>query len=316
VGFGGFGERHAGGDDRFDLAGVEGGPDAFEGFGEDLAALLERAGPEGGAGDGGALGEEAAEVDLGGGALLEADDREAAVLGEGLEVRFEVGRADDVEDGVGAAGLHGERGEVLIAVVDDAVGAERLQPLGPFGACGRPGLGGGELLGELDREGADAARAAVHEDAALAVGVRAEEVPEVRVDGGGDFGDSGRVDEGDLLGPGEHESGVHGDVLGVAASGEEGADLGAEERGVVVAADVDDRAGDLESGPGGRTGRARVVAGDLEEVGAVDAGGGDLDEDFIGAGRGLGHLGGGEAAVGDGHGKHLRIVGLRSESPA
>jgi hypothetical protein len=50
------------------------------------------------------------------------------------------------------------------------------------------------------------------------------------------------------------------------------------------------------------------VAGDLEEVGAVDAGGGDLDEDFIGAGRGFGHLGGGEAAVGDGQGKHSRIV--------
>ncbi|GAB4005550.1 hypothetical protein GCM10029992_53780 [Glycomyces albus] len=46
------------------------------------------------------------------------------------------------------------------------------------------------------------------------------------------------------------------------------------------------------------------MAGDLEQVGTVDAGGGDFYDDLLGAGLGIGHGVGDQLPVGDGHGKH------------
>ena len=55
-----------------------------------------------------------------------------------------------------------------------------------------------------------------------------------------------------------------------------------------------DHAGALQTGPGGNTVRRRVLALTLQQVSAVDGGGGDSDEHFAGAGYRVVDLGPGE----------------------
>ncbi len=63
---------------------------------------------------------------------------------------------------------------------------------------------------------------------------------------------------------------------------------------------ADDLAGQLEAGDvGGRAGRRRVEAGDLQPVGAVEPGGPHRDEHLAGAGHGVGVLAPLERAVDD-----------------
>ena len=84
------------------------------------------------------------------------------------DVARDVVAADHVEDEVGAlaAGrlLH-RLDEVLVAVVDRPVGAELVAGRALFGACRRWRRPCAEGLGELDGGGADAAGAAVDQEA-------------------------------------------------------------------------------------------------------------------------------------------------------
>ena len=78
------------------------------------------------------------QVQLGLGAALHPDDDESAAWSEDREVRGEVLGADDVEHDVdGYVGEH--LGEVLLAVVDDDVGAELAAHVDLLGAADRRG---------------------------------------------------------------------------------------------------------------------------------------------------------------------------------
>ena len=132
----------------------------------DAALLGHRPRPQGGARHGQAPLHDRQQVQLGLGALLNADLDEAALFGQALEVAREVGRAHHVEDHVDPAAVRGlaDRGhEVLAAVVDGAGG--------PEGQAGRAFLGrarGDEHPrpvgpGHLDGGGADARGSAVDE---------------------------------------------------------------------------------------------------------------------------------------------------------
>jgi len=100
------------------------------------------------------------------GAALHADDDQAAVDGEGVEVAVEVLGADDVEDDVRAAsgGVFAQfLDEVLFAVVDQDVGAQGAAGFEFVRAAGGDRDLRADGLAELDRHRADAAAAAVHQ---------------------------------------------------------------------------------------------------------------------------------------------------------
>jgi len=75
-----------------------------------------------------------------------------------------------------------------------------------------------------------------------------------------------------------------------------------------VGAGRDDGPRTLQARVRRRAGRGRVVALPLQQVGPVEAGGGDGDQDLAGPGDGVGHLGPGEhlrtARFGNRHGIH------------
>ena len=93
---------------------------------------------------------------------------DAAVDRRGVVVAADIGAADHVEDDVdalAAGGVLGNRHEILLAVVDRAVGAEPEARLALFLRTGSGDDGGGaEGGGELDRGRADARGAAVDQE--------------------------------------------------------------------------------------------------------------------------------------------------------
>ena len=139
-----------------------------------------------------------------------------------------------------------------------------------------PGAAG---AGELDRGGADARGAAVHEEALAGARGRPRTKTFVqtvkKVSGSAaasvmprPCGDRQRV----VL--------VGQRVLGVAAARQERADGVAHPPARAAGADGGDLAGRLEPGQVGRARRRRVGAGALQHVGAVDAGGAHPDQDL------------------------------------
>ena len=105
---------------------------------------------------------------------------------------------------------------------------------------------------------------------------------EERVVGGGeDLRDAaGRVPV-ELVGDGDGEALVDGDQLGLAAAADHGHDAVAGLEAVHARAALGDLAGELEPGDVGRRARRRGVdALHLQDVGAVEAGGADADEDL------------------------------------
>ena len=87
-----------------------------------------------------------------------------------------------------------------------------------------------------------------------------------------------------------HLAGGHGDVLGIASAGQQSANLLPDGPAGDAVADRGDRSGHLQ--PEGLAGsrRRRVVTRGLQQVGAVDAGGADLDQDFAGGRRDVGNF--------------------------
>ena len=82
----------------------------------------------------------------------------------------------------------------------------------------------------------------------------------------------------------------HGGALGVAAAGQQRADRIADRPAAHVRAERGDDAGDFETGNIGRARRRRILAEALQHVGAIDARGGDVDQDFAGGGNRIGTL--------------------------
>ena len=84
-----------------------------------------------------------------------------------------------------------------------------------------------------------------------------------------------------------------GAIFGVATAGQQGANWIADPPAIDAFAQCGNSAGYFQAGNVGGARRGRITALTLQAVGAVDASGSDLDQDF--AGRGLGH----GAAVGN-----------------
>ena len=138
---------------------------------------------------------------------------------------------------------------------------------------------GAEGLGELDRHGADAGRAAMDQQrlAGLQRAALEHVVPDRHQrfrDGAGFLHRQRRRHR--------HRLGVLRDaILRVAAAGHQRHHLVADLVPVRAASDRDHFARDFKAGQVAGAGRRRIGAGALRDVGPVDAGGGDLDQDFV-----------------------------------
>jgi hypothetical protein len=100
------------------------------------------------------------------------------------------------------------------------------------------------------------------------------------VDGEERLGDGGGLDERQALRHAHGARGRHRDLLGVTAAGEQGHRAVAATPAVDAGPDLGDLAGALETENGGRTGRRRVLPLPLQQVGAVEGGGGDAEHEL------------------------------------
>ena len=131
-------------------------------------------------------------------------------------------------------------------------------------------------LRELHRHRADAAGAAVHEQ--VLAGLQRGEVEDVAPDRAGDLGQAGGVQQRHPGGHGQQLPDGDGDLLGVAAAGEQRADLVADRPAGDALAERRRSAGALQAGVGRGAGRRGVEAAALQQVGPVDGGRDDVDE--------------------------------------
>jgi hypothetical protein len=146
--------------------------------------------------------------------------------------------------------------------------------------------------GELDRERADAARAAVHEQ--RLAGAEPGDADQVGPDRAGDLGEARGLDQRYPVRHGKDLAGRYRDLLGVAAAGQQRAHLVAGVESLDPGASFGDAAGALQARMLGRAGRWRVEPAALEQVGTVDRGGDHVDQDLTGPGSRIGHLGPGQ----------------------
>lgn len=215
----------------------------------------------------------------------------AAVDGEAPDVAVQVLGAHVVEDDVGTrtvGGLLDLGDEVLLAVVDQDVRAQLGAALQLLLAARGDGDGGADGLGQLDRHGADAAGAAVHEQ--RLAGTEVGDHEDVRPHRAGHLWQRRGPYEIDPLGHGQQLSGRYGDLLGVSAAREQGTHLVADGPAGDTGAERGDPAGALQAGVG-RGARRRVVeALPLEDVRTVDGTGHHLDQYLALAGYGIGDL--------------------------
>ena len=129
---------------------------------------------------------------------------------------------------------------------------------------------------QLNRRRADPARPAVHEERLPGLQPSARE--DVRPHGEERFRDGGRRDD---IEPPRHRQALRGRrdaILGVAAPCDERADLVAHAPIAHLGAPLFDRPRHFEAGNVGRAGRRRISPETLEDVGPIDARGGDLDQ--------------------------------------
>ncbi len=221
-------------------------------------------------------------IDLfGHGAAEEGDDRQAAILGERGDVLFEIGGADHVEHDIDAmtAGLGlDDVGKILALVVDCPLRAELFAGFAfLLRTCGRIDLGA-EGAGELDRRRADAAGAAVDENAFAFRQPR--HLEKVCPDG----------EEGFRKGCGLHRIVAFRErqdlayrqqaIFGIGAAIGEAADLVADRVSGNTRADGCHFTGKLEAKNGARILRRRVNPLALRDIRAVDADCLRADEDL------------------------------------
>jgi ribosomal protein S6E (S10) len=137
-----------------------------------------------------------------------------------------------------------------------------------------------EVARDLDRGRADAGAAAVDEQPFA--GLHLSAADDVRPDGRQHLGQGGRLGEVEVIRDWKQLTCGNGHVFGVSAAGEQSRHPVADGPTGDVGAELLDRAGDLEPGNQGRPGWGIVESAALQQVGPVDAGGMDADEDFIG----------------------------------
>ena len=198
--------------------------------------------------------------------------------------------------------------EVLVAVADRPVGAQRLAQLELLRRAGGGEHPRAERLGELDREAADAARAAVHEQGL--VRLQAGDHEHVGPDRAGHLREGRGALDVHAGRQRHHLPGGHGHLLGVPPGREERAHLVAHLMALDALADRADPARALEAEHVGGALRRRVEALPLQRVGAVDRAGDDVDDDLARTRLGVGQLGDGQGLgttrVGCDDGTHAR----------
>ena len=243
--------------------------------------------------DGGPLGEQSAEVDLGLGPALEADDDKATGGVQDGNIGGEILSAHIVEDDIRTGVLLAHHvGEVLFAIIDADVGTQVRAERKLLGAAGGDRNTSAERLGQLDRHRADATAAPVDEKRFTMLELAHHE--DVGPHRGGHLHESGRIDEADTVRHSSDLSGGDSHVLGISTAGEERADLVADLELGDTFADGFDGPGAFESEYGCRPRRRVVQALALQQVGTVHARCGNLDEDFARTGFGVGLIDEGE----------------------
>ena len=145
-----------------------------------------------------------------------------------------------------------------------------------------------ERARQLDRGRADAAGAAVDEDRLARLQLAALE--HVGPDGEERLGDARRLDRREALRDRQALLVRNGGACRVAAAREERADRIADRPAAHVRAERGDDAGDFETGNVGRARRRRILAEALQQIGAIDARGRDVDQDLAGGGNRIGTL--------------------------
>src|ERR1017187_2682059 len=159
---GGLGEREDAIHQHLHRARFHERPDAGAQFRRDLAFLGDRARAHGGPGDGEALLHDLRQIHSGLGALLDGDLHQASARGKHLQIARRVGRAHHVEHEIDIAKL---LREIEFPVIDGALGAEIHADAALLFTARRGVYRGAKRAGELDGRGADAAGAAVHQEA-------------------------------------------------------------------------------------------------------------------------------------------------------
>src|SRR5699024_8073407 len=131
-------------------------------------------------------------------------------------------------------------------------------------------------------------------------GVRAQEcggtvepghVGEIGPQGPQRLGEGGSAGEVEMLRDGKQIPGPRAGTLGVTPAVDQGCNVVAHGPAGHIGADLADGPGHFQAGPGGGSGWGRVEALELQQVGSVHAGGGDVDDDFVGDGLGVGYVG-------------------------
>ena len=204
------------------------------------------------------------------------------------DVRFQVRRSDQVEDEVGASSrgaAHRLRESRRDLVARKHVRCTELE------AGGVLGLGGGgqhelrDAAAELQPRRADAARCRMHDDD-LSWSKPAEH-QQIQPCGEKCLGNGGRLGEAHPLWDAHGVRGGYARELGVAAATKKRhhALAGHERR-----AALQDLAGDFQAEDLGFTGRRRIAAHPLQQVGPVDSGGADAHEQVAGSRLRIGHV--------------------------
>ena len=226
---GGFLNRQTRPDHRSDASVSNHRPDRLRHRRDDFALAVRpgrRPAAQRGADDMRSFAEQLADVEFALDAALHADDDQLAVGGQRVDIAVQVGRAHDVEDHVGARAVgrfpH-PLDEVLVAIVDQDLGAQfaaRFQLGRRSRGDGDPGA---QCAGDLDGVAADAAGAAVHQQQLTLAQVRRHR--QVRPDRAGHLRHTGGVVQVEADGMRQQLAGGNGDVFGVAAAGQQSADL-------------------------------------------------------------------------------------------
>ena len=196
-------------------------------------------------------------------------------------IHLDIGTTDHVEDDIGAAAVgcrHHGFDEILGLVIDGDIGAEAAAESAFFRRARGDDDRRAERLGEHDRGRADARRAAVHEQ--RFAGLQAAALEDIRPDREESLGDRRRLDERKIAGNGLRDRLVRRAIFGIAAAMHERTDLVARSKARRAGALRGNKTGDLEARQIGSTRRWRIAAQTLRDIRPVDAGGGDLDEDF------------------------------------
>src|SRR6266513_456725 len=277
----GFGEREGPVDDRLDPAGFDQRPEFLTQVPRDRALELDRARAQRRARHRQAPAQDVAEEDCRLAAAEEGDDDDAAVIGEALQLAVDVLAPDHVEDHIDAAPsrsfLH--RGhEILGRVGDGAVGAELHAGPAFLRAARRREHLVAEGFHDLNRGDADSARSALHEKRFTGPQTRA--IEHVAPHGEEGLGQGGGFDGGHALRDRQALRSGRRAVLGVAAALDERGHPIADAPSRDAFADRRDATRELQPRNVGRARRHRIVAGALHGIGAVDAGGGDRDEEL------------------------------------